>query len=197
VGRTIASPEDVRFDVSASANLWDQVKLNGEIHQQTLVARINLTVRQLKIKEILAFAPEVSSVRVLREKSRLTQRLRLRACAGLGRPSTAAGGCFSVVQRDGTRSQAIERLGQLRKGSFRRPTGAPRADCAGASSSGEFRSQANSFSAAVKIRGMDIAETGKRVLAIHDDQTVQNLLRYISAGKVIEADDSKHGPLAC
>ena len=187
--QTAASPQGVRFEVSARSNLWLRLTIEGKISPRRLAAQLDIGVQRLKIEESFAFLPLQISEYMRQGEASFDLKI---ASVGLRRVKASIGGFAEplvLARHGGTATLAIKRL----KGALTYEGGAFQVDVERLDlssprlkASGQLKIHADSLSARLKAHDVDIAEVGLALQMIDDAEGVKKILRYVPAGTISE-----------
>jgi len=188
--QTVASPVELRFELSARSNLCGHARIEGKISPDNLASRLNIGVQGLKIRESLALLPlEISEYARNGEVSfdvKMTS-VGLRSVKASIDGST---GPFIFARHGGTATLEAKRLrgGITYEGDVfhvnmeQLELGSPRLQA-----SGELKIQSGALSTRIEVRNVDIAEVSQVALQFVDDtERVKRIIRYIPAGTIPE-----------
>jgi hypothetical protein len=188
--QTVASPDELRFDLRARANRWEWLKITGRTSPQKLTFELDIGVQGLKIKESLRLlalpnldylqAGEVS----LEMKAAGVGARKLKASVdGSAGPLVLArhGSKFSLEAKRIKAALTYEG-GALQADLEQLELGAPRLQA-----SGTLKILANSCAASVELRDGEIAQLGELAQYLTDDpESVKRVLRYVPGGTISE-----------
>lgn len=185
-----ASPGELRFAVSARANLWEQIKADGKIVPQTLAAEINLGVQKLEIRDGLAMLAPESFDYAQQGKASLNVKIASIGLRQFRAAIDASVGPLLVGRHGGAATLEARRLkagisyqaGAWQVDLEKLDLGAPRLQA-----SGELRSQSGRVFTRLQLRDADIAQLSDLARRIAEDrQAVRIARRYVSAGIIPE-----------
>jgi hypothetical protein len=195
--QTGASPEEIRFTITARSNLWERLRIEGTISPETLDSQLDIGMQQLKISETIALvAPQFAEYRTHGETS-FDAKI---ASVGLRNTRASIDGSVGPFVFAGPGGSATVEAKTVRGGITYDGTvfqvnvehlelASPRLQA-----SGELKVQSGSLSARVNGRDFEIAELSKLALIVSESDAVKNVLRYIPTGTVAEMNFQSAGP---
>jgi hypothetical protein len=184
------SPTELRFEVSARANLCEQFRVEGKISPQDLASEIDIGVRRLKMKESLAVVPLQISDSLQKGEASLDAKI---ASVGLRQVKASIEGSvgpFVFERHGGSATVEVKRL----KGGVSYQHGAFQADVdqldfasPQLKVSGNLRFDAGLLSAQMNVRDMDIAELRNLALRVAADrEVVKTTFQHLRSGTIAE-----------
>jgi hypothetical protein len=184
------SPAELRFEFSARSNLCDRVTIVGKVSPETLASKLEIEIRRLNLRESYVLLPLQATGYALQGEVSLEAKLdfvglqdfKASIDGSAGSLVIAHGGRSATMVAKSLKTIAAYKSGNLQIDVERLDLGAPRLQA-----SGELRSHEGLLSARMKIRGLDIAETGDVVLRIAGNtESVKKGLQYLPAGTIPE-----------
>lgn len=188
--RTVASPAELGFEISARSNLFERLRIEGNISPQNLASQLDIGVQRLKIKESLVLLPLALSEYAHQGEASFDVTI---ASGGLRKFKASIEGSvtrFVFARHGGTATLQAKKL----KGRMTYEGGAVQVelqqlelDAPRLRASGELRIQPGSLSALVNVRDVDIAEVGNLALQTAGDmEGVKRVLHYVPGGTIPE-----------
>ena len=188
--QTVASPGALRFGLSARSNLCEQIKVDGKMVIDSLASEINIGLRKLEIRDVLALLALDGSVDAKQGAASLAVHM---TSVGLRQFRAAVDGSvgpFVVARHGGAATIEAKRLKagiSYRAGDFeveveQLDLGSPRLQA-----SGELKFQSGRLSTRIQVRDADVAQLSDLALRIAaDHEPVRIAQRYASAGTIPE-----------
>jgi hypothetical protein len=186
--QTVASPGALRFGLSARSNLCDQIKVDGKLVLDSLASEINIGLRKLEIRDVLALLALDGSVDAKQGAASLAVHM---TSVGLRQFRAAVDGSvgpFVVARHGGAATIEAKRLKagiSYRAGDFeveveQLDLGSPRLQA-----SGDLKFQSGWLSTRIQVRDADVAQLSDLALRIAaDHEAVRIAQRYASAGTI-------------
>ena len=195
--QTLASPEEVRFAISARSNVWQQLRVEGSISPESLRSQLEIHLQQFKIREtLILLAPQIADYT---QQGEATFAVKV-ASFGLRNVKASVGGSigpFVFVRNNGSVRVDAPRLeagitykdGVLHLDVEQVEFKSPRLKASGA-----VKLQPGSVSARVRARDFEIAAVSELALRIGDDSdAVKSIVRHIPVGTVAEMNFQSAG----
>ena len=195
--QTIASPEQVRFTISARSNLWEQLRVEGSVSPESLESQLDVGLQQINIRETLVLiAPQIAEG-VKHGKASFDIRM---SSVGLRRMKAAVDGSvgpFVFAGHGGTATVEAKRLrgGITYEGKVfqvnveQLELGSPRLQA-----SGELKIQPGSLSAKSRFATSISPRSTMMALRLVDDtEPAKRIMRYIPAGTIPEVNFHSSG----
>jgi hypothetical protein len=190
--RVANSPAELRFDLSARANLCERFKLGGVLSPENLASRLDIEIERLKISEFRVFLPPDIAEYAPQGEASLGMTIASIGLSQVNASFEGSAGSLVFVRNGSTativaknlRGEVAYKDGNLQLDVERLDLGSPRLQA-----SGELESRGGLLSARMKIRDIDITEVGAVVLRITGDaEGVKRVFRYVPAGRIPEVN---------
>ena len=195
--QTIASPGELRFELSGRSNLCGHARIEGKISADNLASRLDIGVQGLKIRESLALLPLEISEYARNGEASFDVKMTSVGLRSVKASIEGFTGSFVFVRHGGTATIEAKRLrggityvGDVFHVNVKQlELGSPRLQA-----SGELKIQSGLLSARIKVRDVDIAEVSQVALQFVDDtDRLKKIIRYIPAGTIPEMNFQSAG----
>jgi AsmA-like protein len=195
--QTVASPAELRFELSARSNLCEHARIEGKISPDNLTSRLDIGVQGLKVRESLSFLPLEISEYARNGEANFDVKMTSVGLRSVKASIDGSAGPFIFSRHGSTATVEAKRLrgGITYEGDIfhvnveQLELGSPRLQA-----SGELKIQSGTLSTRIKLRNVDIAEVSQVALQFVDDtERVKRIIRYILAGTIPEINFQSAG----